>query len=86
MVNEDRDNRIFDAFCDWLPYYWTPADDVPENIRLHVLCNGYPNVATGCNEIVNHELKGRKIRKKAGDMLRYMQVWKEMPDNNGEVT
>lgn len=28
LVNEDRDNRIFDAFCDWLPYYWTPAKEV----------------------------------------------------------
>lgn len=70
---EMRAYRLFNA-C--LPYYWTPADELPAGIRFRLAMNGYGSAVMACNDIVNRRLCSPKLAREAQRALTHMQTWK----------
>ena len=73
----DEDRRAYAAFCDWLPYYYATAPEVPAGMRFRIALNGYPNAAMACVDIATHLIRDKRLARKAQKELVTMQVHRE---------
>lgn len=72
----EEDRIAYDAFRDWLPFYYATASEIPAGMRFRIAVNGYPNVAMACVDIATHQIRDKRLARKAQKELVSMQAYK----------